>query len=610
MTGFQIRRLTLIGHGLPNAEVQFSTGLNVISGPSDTGKTFILQSIDYMLGGKSFPEGIPEIAGYESILLTLELKGNGDEVTLKRSIKGGRFTLLSPEKVDQHLIATHKPENKKTISHYLLSLTGITGKRVRTNKQGNTREVSFRDIARLILVDEENIISKISPVLTGNPVSDTPARAVFRLLLTGSDDSSLTAVEDPKVMTGKLVGKVEILNLLMSQAKERIAKIQLPGDVAAWKEELLEIENLFESTQQELKLERNNVAELEESRRNFILSFHKNESRVDVLSELQGRFILLDQQYQSDLRRLESIMEANSRLEQMSEERCSICGATAEHQEHQHQTSKISSEDIMQSCLAEIAKIEQLVSDLQFTMMANQTEITQLNEFGTYVKEEIRMATTQLNDLLRPRIETMLVNLRDSQMKRDTYRNALELSERVNEFQNLRGDIESAKTDKGVKLNSVRVSSDEAKDFCKEVESLLQSWNFPNLDGVTFCESKQDIIISGRPRASYGKGVRAIAHAAFNLALLKFSIKMEMPHPGFVLIDSPLVVYREPDIDEDGFSFDLKEAFYREIAKDFHTSQVIIFENEDPPVDLDSSVMTIRFTGGAYGRQGFIPKNN
>jgi hypothetical protein len=81
-----------------------------------------------------------------------------------------------------------------------------------------------------------------------------------------------------------------------------------------------------------------------------------------------------------------------------------------------------------------------------------------------------------------------------------------------------------------------------------------------------------------------------------------------MPHPGFVLIDSPLVVYREPDTDESGFSHDVKNAFFRSIADDFRASQVIIFENEDPPSDLGTDVNIIRFTGAAHGRQGFIPQ--
>jgi hypothetical protein len=190
-----------------------------------------------------------------------------------------------------------------------------------------------------------------------------------------------------------------------------------------------------------------------------------------------------------------------------------------------------------------------------------------------------------------------------------TYRRAIELQGRVSELQSLSASLGLSVPGNNVELGSARVRSDEAEAFSQEVESLLRSWHFPGLDRVTFSEGDQDIVISGRARASHGKGVRAIAHAAFNLALLRFCLKEEMPHPGFVLIDSPLVVYREPDTDEGGFSHDVKDAFYWSIAEDFHASQVIIFENEDPPSELSGDANIIRFTGTSHGRQGFIPRS-
>ena len=69
-----------------------------------------------------------------------------------------------------------------------------------------------------------------------------------------------------------------------------------------------------------------------------------------------------------------------------------------------------------------------------------------------------------------------------------------------------------------------------------------------------------------------------------------------------------MVVYREPDTDEGGFSGDVKDAFYRSLASDFADAQIIILENEDPPADLDRSANVIRFTGTERGRLGFIPK--
>jgi hypothetical protein len=609
ITGFQIRQLTLVGRGVPNAEVQFREGLNVVSGPSDTGKTFIVQCIDYMLGGKDVPEPIPEAAKYETVRLALDVSEGVDQVVLERSIRGGDFKLTISGLEDQILSAKHSAGDKNSVSQYLLGLAGLTEKKVRTNKQGKTREVSFRDLARLVLVDEETIISKTSPILTGQHISATAEGAVFRLLLTGVDDSSLISSEDPKVAKGRQAGKVEMLDLLLNQTKGRMAEMQLPGNVEAWQGQLSQIEALFEAAQKELEVEQQNAARLEGKRRGELNSLRQLESRAGVLRELQRRFALLEQQYLSDLRRLESIAEAGARLGQMNEERCPVCGATAEHQEHEHQKAEAAPEDVAQSCLAEAAKIRLLLSDLHLTRADNDREIARLDDLGMQVKQRVRTVATQLTEMLKPRVEVAILRLRESQASRDTYRRALELQGRANELQGLLADLGLPAVGKGAELESARVRSDEAEAFSKEVETLLRAWHFPGLDRVTFSEGDQDIVISGRTRASHGKGVRAIAHAAFNLALLKSCLKGDMPHPGFVLIDSPLVVYREPDTDEGSFSHDVKDAFYRSIAEDFRASQVIIFENEDPPSDLGADANIIRFTGAAHGRQGFIPKS-
>lgn len=609
ITGFQIRRLTLVGRGVPNAEVKFSEGLNVVSGPSDTGKTFIVQCIDYMLGGKDVPESIPEAARYETVRLALNVLDGNDEVILERSIRGGDFKLVSPGKADRLLSAKHSAGGKDSASQFLLGLSALTEKKVRKNKQGATREVSFRDLARLILVDEETIISKTSPILTGQYTSATAESAVFRLLLTGVDDNSLISSEDPKIAKGRQAGKVEMLDLLLTRSKGRIAEMQLPGDAQAWQDQLVQIEALFEAAQKELAVEQQSAAQLEGKRRAELGSLRQLESRSGVLRELQRRFALLEQQYLSDLRRLESIAEAGARLAQMSEERCPVCGATAEHQEHEHQKAEAAPEDVAQSCLAEAAKIRLLISDLHLTRADNDREIARLDDLIAQTKERVRAVAAQLTEMLKPRVEVALLRLRESQTTRDTYRRALEMHGRVNELQGLLADLGQTPPGKMAELASARVRSDEAEAFSQEVESLLRAWHFPGLDRVTFSEGDQDIVISGRTRASHGKGVRAIAHAAFNLALLKFCLKGERPHPGFVLIDSPLVVYREPDTDEGAFSHDVKDAFYRSIAEDFRASQVIIFENEDPPSDLGADANIIRFTGASHGRQGFIPKS-
>jgi hypothetical protein len=53
-------------------------------------------------------------------------------------------------------------------------------------------------------------------------------------------------------------------------------------------------------------------------------------------------------------------------------------------------------------------------------------------------------------------------------------------------------------------------------------------------------------------RSAHGKGVRAILHAAFTIGLAQYCFDRDIAHPGFVVLDSPLVTYRPPDVDSPG----------------------------------------------------------
>jgi len=66
---FQIQYLTLRGKNIEDATVNFGPSLNVISGPSDTGKTFIGECIDFAFGAATIPSNIPEAQPYELVIL-------------------------------------------------------------------------------------------------------------------------------------------------------------------------------------------------------------------------------------------------------------------------------------------------------------------------------------------------------------------------------------------------------------------------------------------------------------------------------------------------------------------------------------------------------------
>ena len=112
---------------------------------------------------------------------------------------------------------------------------------------------------------------------------------------------------------------------------------------------MLGIEEQAEQAERVLAAEQQSATALEERRRVAWTKLRRSESRTAALTELQQRFALLHEQYVSDLRRLESIAEAGTRLGQMSEERCPVCGAPSEHQEHEHRQAEANPVDVAQA---------------------------------------------------------------------------------------------------------------------------------------------------------------------------------------------------------------------------------------------------------------------
>lgn len=99
-------------------------------------------------------------------------------------------------------------------------------------------------------------------------------------------------------------------------------------------------------------------------------------------------------------------------------------------------------------------------------------------------------------------------------------------------------------------------------------------------------------MIGGKPRGARGKGMRAVAHAAFTVTLLEFTRISELSRPGFVVLDTPLLAYREPEGDDDDLSgTDVQDRFY-DYLTGLKDRPVIILENNDPPDSIKTLAQT------------------
>lgn len=157
-----------------------------------------------------------------------------------------------------------------------------------------------------------------------------------------------------------------------------------------------------------------------------------------------------------------------------------------------------------------------------------------------------------------------------------------------------------------------------AHTYAQSVQGVLEAWGFPGKPTVSFDHEAQDIRLNGKERSADGKGVRALLQAAMKVALLVYCQEQRRIHPGFVVLDTPLLTYREPLRSKHGeLSADeqaLKDSgvagrFYGHLAALSEIGQFLIVENSDPPAEALALANVQLFTGEPDdGRYGLFPR--
>ncbi|AOI70058.1 AAA family ATPase [Burkholderia ubonensis] len=612
--GFRLRFLGFFGPQKSPSSVTFDAGLNVIYGASNSGKSFIVETLDFMLGGRPPLRDIPERVGYDLILLGIETL-DGRSFTLWRSMDGGGFrlyegmhqTLPMTDVPYKQLDEKHNERNDANLSSFLLGLCGLGGKRVRKNARNETISLSFRNIARLMIVNETEITQQASPLRDGNPTADTPNLATFKLLLTGTDDSALVASNKNPPEELSREAQLQLLDQLLDDHRDRLKELtKSPKEL---EEQLGRIDTSLRQHAVQVNTTEAEFQEAAGRRRELRKKLEESRERRAEVGAMFERFSLLDMHYASDIERLRAIEEGGTLFNVLGPGYCPLCGAEPAH----HRTDAECNGDIdavVQAARKEIAKIEVLRAELAATVQDLERESANFDRRMPTVVRELESISEAVEELIAPRLSTLRKSYSDFADKRAEVREALALYATVQDMERRRADLEKGgDDDKAGVLAGADISTNVTHDFAKTVEGILTDWHFPEAGDVYFDSKARDLVIAGKSRSAFGKGLRAITHAAFTLGLLAFCRERKTPHTGFVVLDSPLLAYREPDGKEDDLTgTDLQERFYTYLEALPVDTQVIVVENTDPPDDITRRKQSLKFGKNPHhGRYGLFP---
>ncbi|GEC15353.1 hypothetical protein [Nitrobacter winogradskyi] len=613
---FLLLRLTITGPGKKPVALFFEERINVVWGASNSGKSYIVKALDFMSGGKTTLPDIKEAQGYDRCWLQLTLPVSGT-VTLTRAMKGGDFGLhlgaVDPEtagRPDRALAWDHRAKGE-SLSGFLLSELGVADKEIARTLTGDKNAFTFRHFAAFVYTEETNMMGEWSPIRISEHSGETFDKNVLKFILTGVDDSAVVTTPNVGSQRTANLGKVEIIDEMIAAAQQEWDR-DFPGNPDL-NEQSDRLTASINELQEAMSVRQSRLDELRLDRRSRVESLRDAQERRTEISLSLERFALLKSVYESDLQRLASLEEGGAALLAGARRPCPLCGAEPSHQLHAHGIDEV--ELTQRAVRAEMAKIVLERADLAKATRSLEAEQEGLQRRVERLSVEIDGLDVEL-ETVKPLEAATRRSYEDLDATRHRIRQGLALRQRMDELLRRKTQLEAFKP-KSLPRGSVTagIGGVTGHEFATTVQSVLHAWRFPGLPTVSFDDKTHDILIDGKSRRANGKGVRALMNAAFKIGVLLYCRQKELPHPGIVVLDSPLLSYRDPltsrhgelDADEKEVKDSgLKDHFYKFLVDQKDSAQFVIIENDPPPIELGDKSKVTLFVGalGRGERQG------
>lgn len=324
--------------------VELEKGLNIIYGESNTGKSMILDAIDYMFGAKEhrFDNKI-KLSG-----IALEIDVDGKCLRMKRDLDSTSFDLVS--EVDGIESGTYKTGNAdNSIGYVWLKLMGIAEKTniIRTIG-GNTQKLTLRTFSHVMLLDETRLQGTSSILSSGkgvNPRVDTSVLTAILYFATEKNFLPDRVFVDPKIRKAKSEAVKSFVDKSMGAIKDK---------------KISELESYSHETpaqlQQKIDDLINEIGAAEEVLDEALKITAECAKRITEIDEettkskiLYNRNTYLLSQYEADIRRLTFIVEGDIHNEEIPVlDTCPFCNG---------ELSKEKNESCIDAAIAEVKKL-------------------------------------------------------------------------------------------------------------------------------------------------------------------------------------------------------------------------------------------------------------
>lgn len=605
---FYIKQITAIGENKAPATIEFEDGINIIKGPSNSGKSYVINCINFMLAGKIPFES--RSTGYNKVTMKLQ-STNGESISMSRSIivKNNKEIESTFVKVESSINEIENKEYKikgEEYSDLLLHLMGIkeTHSIIKTQSY-KTQKLTIRSIIHFLFISETNIFKETTALFsTAYPA---PTKNITSLKFLFSGDDMMNLIPEETEVERRL--KKEKNKALSAYINDKIIKLKqrkkiLENILAEHKNINIdeEINNIFEN----ISNIENEIIQATEQSKQYLKEIYYYNSKLEEAEYLKERYNSLQTQYIADCNRLEFIIEGSENKTKIKPpQKCPFCASKLKENSHnEYEYIKLSR--------IELNKIKNQIDELNKTTDDLNIQIKEINNKIENINIKHENIKKIINKQLNPKASELKINL-NNYNKIVSYQQEIESIEKLIDYsyQDL-STFDNSSDNKIQNFNAKDTLTTEEWDKLNGLyESAVINCGYPNVSIVTLSKESMDGIINNKHKKNEGKGYRAFLNTICLFIIMKYLENYGFYKPSLLILDSPILSLKENIEDSEHATSSMKSLLFKYIIEQCGNNQIIIAEN-DIPEDIDySNINLISFTKeNNKGRYGFLYQQN
>ena len=587
---FYIKKVGLKGK-LGDSSLDLYQGLNVVYGSSNTGKSIVVECIDYALGDKDYNI---ELDGYDTIYITIV--HDSGEVTFLRKLGETRVAVESNNTLIKSGIYPIKRkskshENDLYLDDLLLELNDIPiRQKIVVSTEWKTQNFTFRTCLNSFLIKQENIIRRESPYLPLNNSAQGSYKSGLLFLWTGNtyDKNSNGDDKNWRIRKSAIEGFTEEL---LEKVNKDYPELEQKAKV-----DPTELEKNIKITLDEISNNEALLSKLFNENKALGTKLYQLDDDLAECNNLLTKYQALNTQYLADEKRLEFVIEGeNHSLDLEDNMTCPFCNGKLE---------KGTKDSCAEAAEKELLKLAPKIKDLEITTKNIVSQITDLKNEREKIVADRKDVLNKINYEIKPLISKLQADI-------DEYKKAIEDAKEAKIVMSLKKQYKEkldelnsqVKQKNDLKFNVMAYYSQIISNLEEEYNRLLHLANYDFKDKPIF--ENFDFVIDGKHKRPQGQGWRAYLNGLACLALYNSLWDNGVYPMPFLIMDSPIQSLVEKEkiaVDES-----MRTGLFKCLKEASAPKQVIVIENRLPEGLDYSDVHLIKFTKDeTTGRYGFV----